>query len=94
MSNHKHSTDHATELFIEDLGRVTGGKTGVMPTREGFESGNAPATTAFTGEEGGTKLPNLPNLPNLPCLTNILGENPGMPITQMAGEGGGGPMKL
>jgi hypothetical protein len=100
MSNHKHSTNHVAELFIEDLGRVTGGTavgTDTASTLAGHaEHGNAPTggmTTAIAGEEGGqSKLPNLPNFPDLPNLTSCFGENIGGPITQMVGEGGGGPV--
>jgi hypothetical protein len=101
MSNQTDTKNYATELYIEDLGRVTGGTAigGSQPTTMtlvGTESGNSPTggmTTAIAGEEGGQpKLPNLPNFPNLPNLTGCFGETIGGPITQMVGEGGGGPV--
>ena len=107
MSNQTNATNHATELFIEDLGRVSGGTCttagaeGGNPhpttmTLVGTEGGNGPdrATTMIAGEEGSQGLPSFPGVPNFPDLTKTLGEGFGGPITQMAGEGGGGPMKL
>jgi len=102
MSNQKNSTNHVTELFIADLGRVTGGTF----TMSGAEGGNhSPTTWSLVGtEEGGGGSaptsqmvgegggsPNFPNLPDLP-VTKMLGEGCGTlpPLTSVIGESGGG----
>lgn len=107
MSNHSDSTNHVTELYIEDLGRVTGGTftmsgaeggnhapttMSLVGNEEGGGSSTHPTSETFVGSEGSTPL--FPNFPNAPT-TQMVGEGGGCRppvITQMVGEGGGGPI--
>jgi hypothetical protein len=107
MSNHSDSTNHVTELFIEDLGRVTGGTLtaaggeggnrapttwSLVGNEEGGGSSAHPTTETFVGSEG-SNAPQFPNFPNVPT-SKMLGEGGGCrpPVTtEMVGESGGGP---
>jgi hypothetical protein len=102
MSNQTNSKSYATELFIEDLGRVTGGTFTTSGAEGGShttwslagieEGGGAnPSTTHAFGEGGSSPITQMVGegggLPGLPSLPNF----PGLPITQMTGEGGNVP---
>lgn len=107
MSNQT-DPSYATELYIEDLGRVTGGTLtaaggeggnrspttwSLIGNEEGGGGSTHPTTESFVGTEGGS-APQFPNFPGVPT-TQMIGEGGGCRppvITEMVGEGGGGPI--
>jgi hypothetical protein len=76
------ATPKACELYIEDLGKVTGGV--FRPTEAGGEGGRPPQNTGIVAEDGG-------NAPTTSCF----GEGTGSGTTTLAlGEEGSTPPKF
>jgi len=85
MTHPTESIPSPCELFIEDLGQVSGGQAktteGTVITEMVGEGGGLPPISKVIGEGGGTSP-----------FTEMVGEGGGLPpFSKIAGEGGGKP---